>query len=85
MASVEQYKEDIADKYKGVILNKDIHISILKDINNYLINKKYYINKIDFSPIKGGDGNIEYLIYVNSINENNNINIKCIVDKAFKM
>jgi 23S rRNA (cytidine1920-2'-O)/16S rRNA (cytidine1409-2'-O)-methyltransferase len=77
--------KDIADKYKGVILDKDIHISILKDIFKYLQDRDYYVNNLDVSPIKGGDGNIEYLINVSNMNELNNINIKTIVDRAFSI
>ena len=75
--------KEIADKYKGVILDKDIHLNILKDITKYLEDRKYYINDICASPIKGGDGNIEYLIYVKPTNNFNNINYKELIDRTF--
>ena len=76
--------KDIADKYKGIILDKEIHYSILKDITKYLEERDYYINNICSSPIKGGDGNIEYLIFVKPTNNNMNINYKELIDNAFK-
>jgi 23S rRNA (cytidine1920-2'-O)/16S rRNA (cytidine1409-2'-O)-methyltransferase len=76
--------KDNADKYKGIILDKEIHLNILKDITKYLSDRDYYINDICVSPIKGGDGNIEYLIYVRPSNNNMNINYKELIDNAFK-
>ena len=77
--------KEIADKYKGIILNKSIHISIIKDIINYFKQKDFYIKELDSSPIRGGDGNIEYVSYFsNKDNDIKSINIEEIVKKAFK-
>ncbi len=76
--------KDIADKYKGIILDKEVHLNILKDITKYLSDNNYYINSLCVSPIKGGDGNIEYLAYIKPTNNNNNINYKELIDNAFK-
>jgi 23S rRNA (cytidine1920-2'-O)/16S rRNA (cytidine1409-2'-O)-methyltransferase len=76
--------KDIADKYKGVILDKDIHIYILKDIFKYLQERDYYINNLDVSPIKGGDGNIEYLIYARPFKSDKSFNFEEIVERAFR-
>jgi 23S rRNA (cytidine1920-2'-O)/16S rRNA (cytidine1409-2'-O)-methyltransferase len=74
----------IADKYKGIINDKEIHEKILRNISKYLEKNNYYINNAHVSPIKGGDGNIEYLIYVRPTNNNNSINYNELVDEAFK-
>ena len=77
--------KELADKYKGIILNKSIHISIIKDIINYFKQKDFYIKELDSSPIRGGDGNIEYVSYFsNKDNGIKSINIEEIVKKAFK-
>ncbi|MCR4581745.1 MAG: TlyA family RNA methyltransferase [Bacilli bacterium] len=80
--------KDIADKYKGIILDKEVHLNILKDITKYLEDRKYYINNICASPIKGGDGNIEYLIYVRPTYDDNDtmyfVNYKELIDDTFK-
>ena len=79
--------KEIADKYKGIILDKEIHYNILKDITNYLDDNKYYINNVCASPIKGGDGNIEYLIYVRPTYDTDSmyfIKYKELIDDAFK-
>lgn len=77
--------KEIADKYKGIILNKQIHIDIIKDIINYFNGKGFYIKNLTSSPIRGGDGNIEYLTLIsNKVDKNVNINIEELVYKCFK-
>ena len=77
--------KDIANKYKGIILNKKIHVDIIKELLKYFNSLGFFIKNLSFSPISGGDGNIEYLVYLsNKINENNKINIEEIVEKGFK-
>ena len=47
--------------------------------------KDFYIKALDSSPIRGGDGNIEYVSYFsNKDNDIKSINIEEIVKKAFK-
>jgi len=77
--------KEIADKYKGIILNKQVHIDIIKDMINYFNEKGFYIKNLTSSPIRGGDGNIEYLTYIsNKIDTNKNINIEELVYSTFK-
>jgi len=74
---------DIATKYKGVILNKDIHLNILNDVISYFEQNNYYLNNLTSSPIKGGDGNIEYLAHFNN-NYKKKINYRNLIEKAFE-
>lgn len=76
--------KDAATKYKGVILNKEIHLNIVEDLLTYFNTLGFYMKNMTVSPIKGGDGNIEYLIYLTSkIGKNNQINIDKIVEEVF--
>lgn len=75
---------EIATKYSGIILNKDIHKSILNNLVSNFDSLGFVCNGVDYSPVKGGDGNIEYLGYfTNKDNNNDNINIDNIVKDAF--
>ena len=77
--------KEIANKFKGVIRSKEVHISILKDIISYFKSKNYYLYNLDVSPIHGGDGNIEYLAYFGTDKKRiGNISYNDIVEKAFK-
>ena len=77
--------KDLAYKYKGIILNKKVHIKIIKELFKYFNNLDFYIKDFTFSPISGGDGNIEYLVYLsNKISTNKKINIESIVQEGFR-
>ncbi len=73
--------KDVAKKYKGIIKNKDIHKKLLQSFVNYCQSIQFNISNIVQSPIKGGDGNIEYLIDFNGQKQNFDINL--IIDTAF--
>jgi 23S rRNA (cytidine1920-2'-O)/16S rRNA (cytidine1409-2'-O)-methyltransferase len=49
---------------RGIIKDNKIHKLVLNKICQYMIDYGYEIINLDFSPIKGGDGNIEFLIYL---------------------
>lgn len=77
--------KEIASKYKGIILNKEIHKKIIADLILYFNSKNFFIKNITFSPIKGGDGNIEYLVFLsNKISSNIKFDINSIVNSSFK-
>lgn len=49
---------------KGVVRDKNVHNSVVKDIYDFCLNNGYSVLGLDYSPIKGPEGNIEYLIYI---------------------
>ena len=55
--------KEIADKYKGVVLNQQVHRDILTNLILAFQQKGFCIQGLTFSPITGGSGNIEYLAY----------------------
>ncbi len=76
---------EIATKYKGVILDKKVHIEIIKNFIEKINTCGFYLQNIDISPIKGGDGNIEYISFLsNKIKDNRKIDITKLVEEAFK-
>ncbi len=48
----------------GIVRDKKVHIDILKRIIRHSNDVGFRVRALDFSPIPGGDGNIEYLIYL---------------------
>jgi len=76
--------KEIATKYKGIILNKEIHYKILNNTIMEMNKFGFYLKNIASSPIRGGDGNIEYISYIsNKVKENCNINLNKIIKNAF--
>ena len=49
---------------KGVVRDKKVHEEVLKKILNFAQSLNFKICGLDFSPIKGPEGNIEYLTFV---------------------
>ena len=62
--------KEIAKKYRGIIKNKEIHIKLLENFENFAKLLGFLISDIVISPIKGGDGNTEYLLLFNGVNKN---------------
>ena len=46
---------------KGVVRDRDTHLEVLQNVIEYAVNSGFYVENITFSPIKGPEGNIEYL------------------------
>ncbi len=69
---------------KGIVKDKNVHISVINDIAAYCRTLNFNMDKITYSPICGGNGNIEYLAYItHDIKESGIINVKEIVNEAF--
>ncbi len=48
---------------KGVVREKSTHLEVIKKIYDFIRNAGCSVIDADYSPIKGPEGNIEYLIY----------------------
>ena len=67
----------------GVIKDAGIHENVLTDICGFINhNSRYKVIGLDYSPIKGPKGNIEYLVYCRDDKEAMNINIKNVVNSS---
>lgn len=49
---------------KGVVREKSTHIEVIENVSKMAIKEGFRILDINYSPIKGPEGNIEYLIYL---------------------
>lgn len=49
---------------KGIIRDRSVHISVLEDIIAFAKNIGFTIVDLSFSPITGGEGNIEFLLHL---------------------
>ena len=45
------------------------HIEVVEMIYNFVLENGFSVLNLDFSPIKGPQGNIEYLIYIEKSDE----------------
>ncbi len=49
---------------KGVVRDPDVHKEVVERIFNMMLTLGFSVLHLDFSPIKGPEGNIEYLIHI---------------------
>ena len=75
--------KDNADKYRGVVLNKEIHNEVINNIVKSFNKIGFYARGLTDSPIRGGSGNIEYLLYLTKDSASNNIEIIKTIKTAF--
>ena len=54
---------------KGVVREKSTHIEVIETISEFAVENGFEILGLDYSPIKGPEGNIEYLIHLRNGNE----------------
>ena len=58
----EAGKENIGKK--GVVRDKSVHADVVHTITAFAAENGFKVLNVDFSPIKGPEGNIEYLMYI---------------------
>ena len=63
----EAPKEDVGEK--GVVRDPAVHARVLRDITEFIPTLGWRVNGLDFSPIRGPEGNIEFLLDL--VEENN--------------
>lgn len=66
----------------GVVRDKDTHREVIEDILNFSLECGLKIKGLDFSPIKGPEGNIEFLAYLSKIEGSISFDAKKVVDKS---
>ncbi|MBQ9332792.1 MAG: TlyA family RNA methyltransferase [Lachnospiraceae bacterium] len=49
---------------KGVVRDKATHIEVIKDCVGYARDTGFIVAGLDYSPVRGPEGNIEYLMYL---------------------
>ncbi|MCI8751159.1 MAG: TlyA family RNA methyltransferase [Lachnospiraceae bacterium] len=49
---------------KGVVRDQAVHLEVLENIMVYVLSEGFSIIDLSYSPIKGPEGNIEYLLYI---------------------
>lgn len=59
---------------KGVVRDKTVHNEVIEKIRSFATETGFSVLGLDYSPIKGPEGNIEYLIHI-GLNKDNNTEI----------
>ncbi len=71
----EAQKEDVGEK--GVVRRREVHENVIKMITDFVTDKGWTIRGMDFSPIRGPEGNIEFLLLIQ-----NTESVQCLFEDA---
>lgn len=55
---------------KGVVREKSVHLEVIEGVIAYALSIGFMILHLEYSPIKGPEGNIEYLLHLKNQGEN---------------
>lgn len=58
---------------KGVVRDKNIHFEVIRGVLDFATENGFKLLGLSFSPIKGPEGNIEYLAYIRKSNDTEKI------------
>ncbi len=70
---------------KGVVRDKAVHEEVVERIIEFASQNGFFVKNLEYSPIKGPEGNIEYLVYIRKDEAggvNAAVDIKAVVDAA---
>lgn len=71
----------------GIVRDKAVHQKVLENVIDFALNYGFTVKGLDFSPIQGGHGNIEFLVHLEKSTDAQNLvtaMISEIVEKAHK-
>lgn len=49
---------------KGVVREPEVHVEVIEKVIDYAVSIGFEVLHLDFSPIRGPEGNIEYLVHI---------------------
>ncbi len=70
---------------KGVVSDINTHLEVVEKVIDMAVENGFSVLGLEFSPVKGPEGNIEYLIYLVKSAEpviTENVNAKVLVSKS---
>lgn len=81
----EAEKDEVGEK--GVVRERRVHEKVLKDITDFIPTIGWRVNGLDYSPIRGPEGNIEFLMdlvrWENSTTNPGVSSIDVTIDRAY--
>lgn len=70
---------------KGVVRDEKVHEEVIENVLGLAKEEGLYLVKLTYSPIRGQEGNIEFLVLLQKENSEYNFDIKEIVKEAHKL
>lgn len=71
----------------GIVRDRSVHAAVLQNVIEFATASNFNVENLDFSPIKGGQGNIEFLVHLvlsdHTGEINPRVNINQVLDNAY--
>ncbi len=70
---------------KGVVRDKAVHEEVIEKVIGFAVEQGFFVKNLEYSPIKGPEGNIEYLVYIQKEacgGREESVDIRRVVDAA---
>lgn len=67
---------------KGIVRDSKIHVEVIENVISYASDNGLYPHGLDYSPVKGTKGNIEYLLYLRKTESSEKISPQEVVNIA---
>ena len=70
---------------KGVVRDKAVHEEVIDRVIDFALETGFSVHNLEYSPIKGPEGNIEYLVYIEKTDDpikGENVDVHAVVEAA---
>lgn len=71
----------------GIVRDRSVHQAVIKNVFQFATENHFDVADLDFSPIKGGQGNVEFLVHLILTDHEGkvypNVNIDQVIDNAY--
>ena len=67
---------------KGIVRDSKVHVEVIENVIGYASDNELYPHGLDYSPVKGTKGNIEYLLYLRKTESSEKISPQEVVNIA---
>ena len=67
---------------KGIVRDSKVHVEVIENVIGYASDNGLYPHGLDYSPVKGTKGNIEYLLYLKKTESSEEISPQEVVNIA---
>lgn len=71
---------------KGIVRDKKVHLDVLQNITAFAEETGFHVLNLTYSPITGGNGNIEFLAHLgwkkDSLTINRDVDLTAVIDEA---
>jgi len=67
---------------KGIVRDSKVHVEVIENVIGYVSDNGLYPHGLDYSPVKGTKGNIEYLLYLRKTESSEKISPQEVVNIA---